>query len=146
MVNFSLIWYFIVNKLIDIFISQLLHLISLMQVMWLANLWLIFAHLIMLQLHYVKGTLFYRVALSSKSPPVLRVYSNANLVRNLVDYWSIIGYCIFFSKERGKGRDSLISWPSKKQTIVAYSNATVEYFGLANIISELLCYNGYFNI
>ena len=41
------------------------------------------------------------------------------------------GYCFLFS-------DSLISWRSKKQTVVSHSSTEAEYRALADTVSELL--------
>ena len=82
-------------------------------------------------LRYVKGTIFHGLAFSSKSSPELRVYSDADWAGNPIDRRSTTGYCIYLG-------DSLISWRSKKQTVVARSSTEAEYRALADSTSELL--------
>jgi hypothetical protein len=43
---------------------------------------------------------------------------------------STSGYCVFLG-------DNLLSWSSKRQTVVSRSSAEAEYRGIANVVSEL---------
>jgi hypothetical protein len=82
-------------------------------------------------LHYVKGTLFHGLHFSSHSSLDLRVYSDADWAGDPTDHRSTTGYCFLLG-------DSLISWLSKKQSVVARSSTEAEYRALANTTSELL--------
>jgi hypothetical protein len=82
-------------------------------------------------LRYVKGTLFHGLHFSSHSSLDLRVYSNADWAGDPIDRRSTTGYCFLLG-------DSLISWSSKKQSVVARSSIEAEYRALADTTSELL--------
>jgi hypothetical protein len=82
-------------------------------------------------LRYVKGTLFHGLHFSSHSSLDLCVYSDADWAGDPIDCCSTTGYCFLLG-------DSLISWHSKKQSIVTHSSTKVEYFALADTTSELL--------
>jgi len=79
-------------------------------------------------IRYIKGTLFYGLHYSTTSPLTLIAYSNADWAG---DRRSTTGFCIFLG-------DSLISWRSKKQTLVARSSTKAEYRALGDTISEIL--------
>ena len=66
-------------------------------------------------LQYLKGTIFDGFHFSSHSSLTLQAYSDANCAGDPTDRQSTIGYCFLLS-------DSLISWRSKKQTVVACSS------------------------
>ncbi|GKV12131.1 hypothetical protein SLEP1_g23321 [Rubroshorea leprosula] len=76
-------------------------------------------------IHYVKGTLFHGLHFSANSSLMLHTYSDADWVGNPSDCRSTTGYCLFLG-------NSLISWQSKKQTILARSSAKAEYRALGN--------------
>ncbi|XP_047331164.1 uncharacterized mitochondrial protein AtMg00810-like [Impatiens glandulifera] len=61
----------------------------------------------------------------------LRAYSDADWAGDPTDRRSTAGYCFFLGT-------SLISWRSKKQTVVSRSSTESEYRALADTISELL--------
>jgi hypothetical protein len=82
-------------------------------------------------LRYVKGTLFHGLHFSFHSSLNLRVYSDANWAGDPTDCHSTTGYCFLLS-------DSLISWRSKKQSVVARSSTEANYRALANTTSKLL--------
>jgi len=82
-------------------------------------------------LRYVKGTLFYGLHYSAQSSLELRAYSDADWAGDPTDRRSTTGYCFFLG-------DSLISWRSKKQTVVARSSTEAEYRALADATQELL--------
>jgi len=82
-------------------------------------------------LRYLNGTLFHGLHFSSKSPLELHAYTNANWAGDPTDRRSTTGYCFLLDT-------FLISWPSKKQSVVARSSTEAEYRALANTTSELL--------
>jgi len=66
-------------------------------------------------LRYLRSIIFQSLLLSSTSFLELRVYSDADHGSDPTDRKSVTGFCIFLS-------DSLISWMSKKQSIVSQSS------------------------
>jgi transposase InsO family protein len=82
-------------------------------------------------LRYLKGTLFHGLHFSAQSPLTLRAYSDADWVGDPTDRRSTTGYCFLLGS-------SLISWRSKKQSVVARSSTEAEYRALADTTSELL--------
>ena len=82
-------------------------------------------------LRYLKGTIFDGLHFSSHSSLTLQTYSNADWAGDSIDRRSTTGYCFFLG-------DSLISWRSKKQTIVARSSTEAEYRALTATTAELI--------
>ncbi|KAA0052262.1 putative mitochondrial protein [Cucumis melo var. makuwa] len=82
-------------------------------------------------LRYIKGTLGHGLQFSSQSSLVLSGYSDADWAGDPTDRRSTTGYCFYLG-------DSLISWRSKKQTVVSSSSTESEYRALADTIAELL--------
>ncbi|XP_051142787.1 uncharacterized mitochondrial protein AtMg00810-like [Andrographis paniculata] len=82
-------------------------------------------------LRYVKGTLLHGLHYSARSSLVLTGYSDADWAGDPSDRRSTTGFCFFLG-------DSLISWRSKKQTVVSRSSAESEYRALADTAAELL--------
>ncbi|XP_059650701.1 secreted RxLR effector protein 161-like [Cornus florida] len=80
---------------------------------------------------YIKGTIFHGLHFSRQSPLILHTYADVDWVGDPIDRRSTTGYCFFLGT-------SLISWCSKKQTIVAQSSTKAEYRALADATSELL--------
>jgi hypothetical protein len=80
-------------------------------------------------LRYVKGTMFHGLHFSSHSSFELWAYSDADWAGDLTDRCSTTGYCFLLGT-------SLISWRSKKQSIVARFSTETEYCAL--VASELL--------
>ncbi|GFZ05813.1 hypothetical protein Acr_17g0013850 [Actinidia rufa] len=82
-------------------------------------------------LRYVKGTLFHGLHFSSQSSLQLYAYSNADWAGDPTDRRSTTDFCFFLG-------DSLISWRSKKQTLVARSSTEAKYRALADTTQELI--------
>ncbi|XP_038896338.1 secreted RxLR effector protein 161-like [Benincasa hispida] len=83
-------------------------------------------------LRYVKCTLGHGLQFSSQSSLLLLGYFDSNWVSDPTDRHSTSSYCLYLG-------GSLISWRSKKQSVVSCSSTEFEYRALANAMSELLC-------
>ncbi|KAG5547345.1 hypothetical protein RHGRI_013130 [Rhododendron griersonianum] len=82
-------------------------------------------------LRYVKGTLFHGLYYSAHSSLQLYAYSDADWAGDPTDRRSTTGYCFFLG-------DSLISWRSKKQSLVSRSSTEAEYRAIADTTQELI--------
>ena len=82
-------------------------------------------------LRYLKDTIFDGLHFSSHSSLTLQTYSDADWASDPIDRRSTTGYCFLLG-------DSLMSWRSKKQTVVARSSTEAEYKALAATTSELI--------
>jgi hypothetical protein len=80
---------------------------------------------------YLKGTLFHGLYFSSQSFLQLHAYTNVDWGGDPTNRRSTTGYCFLLGT-------SVISWRSKKQTVVARSSTEAEYCALADTTSELL--------
>ena len=61
----------------------------------------------------------------------MKVYTNADYAGSIVDRRSTTGYCMFLG-------GNLVTWRSKKQNVVARSNAEAEFRAMAQGVCELL--------
>ncbi|KAL7608574.1 hypothetical protein Lser_V15G11391 [Lactuca serriola] len=82
-------------------------------------------------LRYIKGTIFHGLYFSSTSSLELRAFSDADWDGDITDRRSTTGFCFFLG-------DLLISWRSKKQSLVARSSTEAEYRALADTTQELV--------
>ena len=82
-------------------------------------------------LRYLKDTIFDGLHFSSHSSLTLQAYSDADWAGDPTNCRSTTGYCFLIG-------DSLISWRSKKQTVVARSSTEAKYRALAATIDELI--------
>ena len=82
-------------------------------------------------LQFLKGTLFHGFFYLIQSPLILHAFSNFDWARDSTDCRSTTGYYFLLGS-------SLISWQSKKQTLVSRSSTETEYHVIADTTSELL--------
>ncbi|XP_021299420.1 uncharacterized protein LOC110428069 [Herrania umbratica] len=81
-------------------------------------------------LKYQKGSPGQGILMKVGTKPIISAYSDSDWARCLETRRSITGYCILVG-------ESLISWKSKKQQVVARSSTEVEYRSIATT-----CYEG----
>ncbi|XP_016186045.1 uncharacterized protein LOC107627737 [Arachis ipaensis] len=81
-------------------------------------------------LRYLSGTSSYGLHLKQKTSLGITAYSDSNWVGDPDDRKFTNGYCIFLGT-------NLISWASKKQTVVARSSTEVEYKSMVEAVAEL---------
>jgi len=74
---------------------------------------------------------FQSLLLSSTSSLEFWAYSNANHDSNPIGRKSVTGFCIFLG-------DSLISWKSKKQSIIYQSSTEAEYHAMTSTTKEII--------
>jgi hypothetical protein len=79
----------------------------------------------------LKGTLFHGLYFSFQSSLKLHAYTDADWVGDPTDSHSTTGYCFLLGT-------LVISWRSKKQTVVAHFSTEAEYCALTDTTSELL--------
>ena len=80
-------------------------------------------------LRYLRGTMHYGLLLRPSSPSELVVYTDADWAGCPDTRKSTSGYAVFLG-------GNLISWSSKRQTIVSRSSAEAEYRAVANGVAE----------
>jgi hypothetical protein len=78
---------------------------------------------------YLRGTLDFKLLLCRSSTMELRVYTDADWAGCPDTRRSTSGYAVFLG-------DSLVSWPSKRQSVVSRSSAEAEYRVVANGVAE----------
>ncbi|XP_016164021.1 uncharacterized protein LOC107606473 [Arachis ipaensis] len=81
-------------------------------------------------LRYLNGTASYGLHLKQESSMGITAYSDSDWAGDPDDRKSTSGYCIFLGA-------NLISWASKKQTVVARSSTEAEYRSMAEAVAEL---------
>jgi len=82
-------------------------------------------------LRYLRGTVFQSLLLSSTSSLELRAYSDVDHDSDPTDHKSVTEFCIFLG-------DSLISWKSKKQSIVSQSSTEAKYRAMTSTTKEIV--------
>ncbi|XP_022889459.1 uncharacterized protein LOC111404966 [Olea europaea var. sylvestris] len=82
-------------------------------------------------LQYLGGTVFQSLLLLSTSSLELRAYSDADHGSDPTNRKSVTGFYIFLG-------DFLISWKSKKQSIVSQSSTEAEYRAMASTTKEIV--------
>jgi hypothetical protein len=76
-------------------------------------------------LRYIRGTMSHGIHIHSSPSTAMVAYSDADWAGCPDTRRSTSGYCVFLG-------DTLVSWSSKRQTVVSRSSAEVEYRGVAN--------------
>lgn len=82
-------------------------------------------------LRHLRGTQFQSLLFPSTSTLESHAYSNADWGGDSTDRKSTIGFCIFL-------KDSLISWKSKKETVVSQSSIKAEYRAMASTTAKII--------
>jgi len=82
-------------------------------------------------LQYLRGIVFQSFLLSSTYFLELRAYSDADHGNDPTDRKSVTEFCIFLG-------DSLISWKSKKQSIVSQSSTEAENRAMTSTTKEIV--------
>jgi len=83
-------------------------------------------------LRYIKGSPGKGLVYSDRSHTNIVGYSDVDWAGDVNDRRSTSGYCVLMG-------GNLISWRSKKQTVVARSSTEAEYRAMAHATCELLC-------
>jgi len=82
-------------------------------------------------LRYLRGTSSQRLFYARENQLQLHAYSDSTWASDPVDRRSVTGYCLFLGT-------SLITWKSKKQTVVSRSSAEAELWALAATTLEIV--------
>jgi len=82
-------------------------------------------------LRYLRGTVFQSLLLSSTSSLELRAYFDADHGSDPTYRKSVTEFCIFLG-------DSLISWKSKKQSIVSQSSTEAKYRAMSSTTKKIV--------
>ncbi|XP_076946700.1 receptor-like protein EIX2 [Bidens hawaiensis] len=81
-------------------------------------------------LRYVKGTIDLGILMQPFRHFTLVAYTDADWAGCPDTRRSTSSYCVFLG-------DNLLSWSSKRQTVMSRSSAEAEYRGIANVVSEI---------
>ncbi|KAL7617822.1 hypothetical protein Lser_V15G02568 [Lactuca serriola] len=82
-------------------------------------------------LRYIKHNLSQGLFFSTRPSLQLKAFSGSDWAGCVDTRRSVIGFCVFLG-------ESLISWKSKKQTIVSRSSTEADYRAVAAVTSELI--------
>ncbi|XP_048433468.1 uncharacterized mitochondrial protein AtMg00810-like [Pyrus x bretschneideri] len=82
-------------------------------------------------LRYLKGSVGRGIIMRNISHTCISGYTDANWAGNSLDRKSTTGFCIFVG-------GNLVTWKSKKQSVVARSSTMAEYCAMASTACELI--------
>lgn len=85
-------------------------------------------------LRYLCGTLHMGLCIRKSSSICLTAMCDADWASDVNDRRSTSGFCVYYG-------DNLVSWTSKKQTVVSRSSTEAEYRALALVVAELSWFN-----
>ena len=86
-------------------------------------------------LRYLKGTTGLGLTFIKTSKLDLIIYTDSNYVGSLIDRWSTTGYCTMLG-------GNLVTWRSKKQSVVSKSSTEAEVWAMSSGIDEVLRIHG----
>lgn len=82
-------------------------------------------------LRYLKGSIGHGIFMQNHNSTKILGFTNADWAGNTLDRKSTISYCTFVG-------DNLVTWKSKKQPVIAHSNAESKYRAMASTDCELI--------
>ncbi|KAM1815735.1 hypothetical protein ACFX12_000216 [Malus domestica] len=86
-------------------------------------------------LRYLKGSVGRGILMAKNDNTQIMGYCDADWAGNAIDRKSTTGYCTFVG-------GNLVTWKSKKQTVIARSSAEAEYRAMASTACELIWLKG----
>ncbi|XP_022032461.1 uncharacterized mitochondrial protein AtMg00810-like [Helianthus annuus] len=81
-------------------------------------------------IRYLQGTSSHGLTIGTSADFSLRAYTDADWAGCPDTRRSTSGYCVYLGS-------NIISWSSKRQSVISRSSAEVEYRGVANVVAEL---------
>lgn len=87
-------------------------------------------------LRYLKDSLTQGLHIKPSERLRLTSYSDVNWAFFIDDKRCVAGYCVYFD-------DSLVSWSTKKQHVIARSRIELEYRAFAQVVAKIV-YNLFF--
>ncbi|PRQ16867.1 putative RNA-directed DNA polymerase [Rosa chinensis] len=92
-------------------------------------------HIVKRILRYLKGYVGRGILMKNNGNTHIMGYTDADWAGNSLDQKSTIGLCTFVG-------GNLVTWKSKKQTVIARSSAEAEYRAIASTVCELIWLKG----
>ena len=86
-------------------------------------------------LRYLKGSVGREILMKNNGHTQISGYTDADSADNSIDSKSTTGFCNFVG-------GNLVTWKSKKQSVVARSSVEAEYRAMASIACELIWLKG----
>ncbi|KAJ0542483.1 putative RNA-directed DNA polymerase [Helianthus annuus] len=81
-------------------------------------------------IRYLQGTSSHGLTISASTDFSLRAYTDADWARCPDTWRSTSGYCVYLGP-------NIISWSSKRQSVISRSSAEAECRGVANVVAEI---------